>query len=164
MAYQYATQNMTDKMARASRTGLAISTKQSIEIANRIRGKQTTVAQKYLEEVISMDRPVKLTRFNWNAGHKPGIGPGRYPVTAAAEFLRLLKLTIANAAHKSLDTSRLRIFNVVAQRGPKSYKPSRTRGLKSKVTHLEIVLEEFHPKKAASKNASAKTAKSAAKQ
>jgi large subunit ribosomal protein L22 len=141
--YKYATQNMTEKMAKAVKTSMSISTKQAVEIAKWIKGRSPASALQLLEGVVQKKTAVPFTRFNWNMGHKPGgIGPGRYPVKAAQEFISLVKLVVANAADIGLDTDSLIIFNVVAHKGGKQYKPSRIRGQKAKRTHVEIVVEE----------------------
>jgi large subunit ribosomal protein L22 len=142
MVYKYATQNTTEKMARAVRTSMAISTKQSVELAAYLKGRYTTDALAFLSKLQAKEVALPFKRFNWNMGHKPGIGPGRYPEKTAAEFESLLKQVIANAVNRSLDEKNLKIFNIVAHKGSKTYKYSRVRGLKAKVTHVEIVVVE----------------------
>lgn len=133
---------MTDKMARAVGTSLPISTKQSVELAAYLKGRYTTDALAFLESVKEYKSAVPFKRFNWNMGHKPGIGPGRYPQKTAEAFTKLIKQVIANAVNKSLDEKNLKIFSFVAQKGSKTYKYSRVRGLKTKITHVEIVVVE----------------------
>jgi large subunit ribosomal protein L22 len=160
--YKYATQNMTDKMAKAVKTSVAISTKQSVEIAKWLKGRTPAAALKLLSNVVEQKQAVPFTRFNWNMGHKPGIGPGRFPKKAAAEFISLVKLAVANATDKGLDTDSLVIFNIVAQKGGKQYKPNRIRGQKAKRTHIELVVEEKIAK--ASKKAGAKSSQAKPKE
>jgi len=161
MTYKYATQNMTEKMAKAVRTSLAVSTKQSVEISKFIKGRTPANAIALLESVLTQKTAVPYTRFNWDIGHKKGIGPGRYPQKASTEFISLIKLAVANATDIGLNVNKLRIFNVVSQKGAKKYRHGRHRGQKAKHTHLEIVLVEAEPvakpaKKAVSKTESAK--------
>ncbi len=147
MAYRYATQNMTENMVKAVRLSMQISTKVSVEIGSRIKGKSPAEAIKMLESVVEMKRPMPYSRFNWNVGHKPGhTGPGRYPVAASTAFIALIKSVVANAVNQSLDEKKLIIVSVVAQKGAKTYKYSRVRGLKAKNTHVEIVVQQVEPK------------------
>ena len=137
---------MTDKMAKAVRTSLAVSTKQSVEIGKFIKGRSPQQAIVLLEGVTEQTVAVPYTRFNWNTGHKKGIGPGRYPQKAATEFISLIKLAIANATDIGLNVENLRIYSMVAQKASKSYRHGRHRGQKAKHTHLELVLEQVEPK------------------
>ncbi len=144
--YKYATQNITEKMAKACMKSQAISTKQSVEIAKWLKGKRVAEAVTLLEGVIEKKVAVPFTRFNWDVGHKPGIGPGRYPQKAAKQFIALLKLAKANAIDQSLDGDNLVVFNIVAQKAAKQFKPSRVRGQKAKSTHIEAVVMEVEAK------------------
>lgn len=140
MAYHYATQDI--KGAKAVMTNTPISTKKSIEIANRIRGRQTTFAKRMLEDAIAMVRPIKYTRFTDDLGHKPGMGPGRYPIKTAKAFLALVKSVEANAANLGMNTSALKISAVVVQQGAKRPRYGRHRGRMAKNTHVEIAVVE----------------------
>ncbi|MBU1204931.1 MAG: 50S ribosomal protein L22 [Nanoarchaeota archaeon] len=134
---------------RAKAVGLlmSISTKQSIEICNLIRRKNLQKAKKILNEVIDMKKPVPFKRFTEGAGHKHGIGPGKYPVKACREILNLVNLVEANAQHKGLDTSSLEIIHICAKKGPKSWHYGRQSRIAMKRTHVEIVVEEKEFKK-----------------
>ena len=126
---------------------MPISTKQSIEICNLIRGKNLQKAKKILSEAKDMKRPIPFRRFTEGAGHKHGIGPGKYPVKACSEILRLVSLVEANAQHKGLDTSSLEIIHICANKGPKSWHYGRQSRIKMKRSHIEIVVEEKEAKK-----------------
>ncbi len=129
-------------MARVVGRDLSISKKQSVEICKWIKHRQLKQAKQLLTEVIAMKRAVPYTRFNWNVGHRPGMGPGRYPVKSAKEFLALLKSAEANAQVKGLNTGNLVIVHCNAQKASTPYHYGRQRGTKMKRTHLEIVLQE----------------------
>ena len=77
---------------RASAVGLLmpISTKQGIEICSIISGKNLQKAKKILNEAKDMKKPIPFRRFTEGAGHKHGIGPGKYPVKACSEILKLI--------------------------------------------------------------------------
>ena len=133
-------------MARAVGRDLSISKKQSVEICNHIRHKSTSQAKKILEDAIALRKAIPFTRFNWNVGHRSGMGPGRYPQKAATEILALIKSAEANAQVKGLNTGNLSIVHINAQKAPTPHHYGRQRGTKMKRTHIEVVLQEL-PKK-----------------
>jgi len=144
--YKYSV-TINEHRARAVGLLMPISTKQSIEICRLIRGKNIQKAKKILNEAKDMKKPIPYTRFTEGAGHKHGIGPGKYPVKACNEILRLVNLVEANAQHKGLDTSSLEIIHICAKKGPKSWHYGRQSRIAMKRTHVEIVVEEKEIKK-----------------
>lgn len=156
--YKYSA-TVNEHRARAVGLLLPISTKKSIEICNFIRGKNIQKAKEILNNVIDMKKPVPFKRFTGGAGHKHGIGPGKYPVKACKEILSLVKLVEANAQHKGLDTSSLEIIHICAKKGPKSWHYGRKRRIAMKRTYIEIVVEEKEVKKETKKTETKKPAK-----
>jgi len=152
--YNYSVR-INEHRARAVGLLLPISTKQSIEICKFIRGKKVHRAIDMLNEVIDMKNPVPFNQFTNGAGHKHGIGPGKYPIKACKEILKLIKLVEANAQHKGLDTSGLEIIHICAKKGPKSWHYGRQSRIAMKRTHVEIVVEEKETKKKEVKEKSA---------
>ncbi len=143
MALKYAFSNYNKElMARAVGRDLSISKKQSVEICKWIRNKQLSRAKKMLEDAIAMKVAVPFTRFNWNVGHRPGMGPGRYPIKSCTEILALLKSAEANAQTKGLNTGNLHIVHCNAQKAPSPAHYGRQRGTHMKRTHIELVLQE----------------------
>lgn len=123
---------------------LSISTKQSIEIANFIRGKNIQKAKNELQKVIEKKLAIPFTRFNRDMGHKKGnIAAGRYPQNAAKEFLNLLKGVEANAQNKGLSTSNLVIATIIPNKASRPWHYGRRRRIKMKRTHIEIIAEEI---------------------
>lgn len=146
MTYKYATQNIGENTAKACMTSQSISTKVSVETAKWLKGRTTKKALALLEGIKAKTVAVPFTRFNWDVGHKTGIGPGRYPQKVAEGFTKLIKAVEANAENKGLDTDNLVIVSLLAQRGTKTYRYGRIRGRKAKVTHIEVVAEVQEPK------------------
>ncbi len=140
MGYSYH-QYDPERMARATRRGESISFKQSVELAKKLRGMRSDRAERYLEAVIAKKAAVPFTRFTNGAGHKRGIGPGKYPLKTATAFLQLLKQALANAENKALG-SPLQLVNVVANEANGQIRSGRKRGRQSKSTHIEMVLAE----------------------
>ena len=67
--------------AKASGRNIGISRKDSVEVANFIRGKMVSKAKILLEGVIAKDVVVPYRRYNRDRGHKRGkVAAGRYPV------------------------------------------------------------------------------------
>jgi large subunit ribosomal protein L22 len=152
MTYKYATQDLNEKMAKAVKVGAQASFKQSVEMASWLRGRSTTDALHLLSQVQVMNIAVPARRFNRHLGHKPGIGPGRYFLKTATLFAELINAVVKNAENQSLDTKNLVIHSIVVNRGAKSFKYSRIRGLKAKNTHIELVVTEKAAKKVIKKD------------
>lgn len=133
-------------MVRAVGRDMSISKKQSVEICKWICRRPLQKAKKILEETIALKRAIPFTRFNWNVGHRAGMGPGRYPQKAAREILAVLKSAEANAQVKGLNTGNLQIIHINAQKASTPLHYGRQRGTHMKRTHVEIVLQEQAPK------------------
>ncbi len=126
---------------------LGISSKLSIEIANLIRGMDVKKAKKRLEEIISMRIALPLTRFNNDVGHKPKMGPGRYPLKASTQIFKLIESAESNARDKGLNINDLYIFHISANRSAQQWKYGRQRRRKAKKTKVQVVLKEKESKK-----------------
>ncbi len=131
-----------ETMARTMGRSLPISTRHAIEISNYIRGKNVQKMKTFLEDVIKKKRVVPFTRFNKGVGHKKGMGPGRYPLKASTEILRLLKSAEANAQFKALNAANLIIGHINANRGSNTWHYGRQRRRKMKRTNMDIILVE----------------------
>jgi len=128
--------------AKAVGVGMPVSYKQSYEVTKFIRGKPVQLAKKMLEDVIAMKRPVPMTRFHGDTGHKHGMAAGRFPVSTCEYILRLLKSAESNAQFKGLSTANLIIKRMAAQKGPTSWRYGRHKRRQAKCAHVEIVLAE----------------------
>jgi large subunit ribosomal protein L22 len=138
VTYSYAVQKSAE-MALALGHDLGISTKDSIEICSRIRGKKVGRAKVMLESAVNLETPIKYTRFSEGASHKPGMGMGKYPVKASRAILALVKSAEANAQIKGLGKD-LMVAHALAQKGAKSPKYGRHLRRSAKRTHVEIGL------------------------
>jgi len=132
----------TDKQAKAVGINLPISTKISREICQAIKGKDTKKAKKILDEAISMKKAIPYKKFNDDIGHKPGMGPGRFPLKAAAQIKKMVESAEANARFKGMNADNLEIQSILAQKGPKTPRYGRQSRRLAKRTHIEIVLRE----------------------
>ncbi len=134
----------TDKPhAKVFGRALKISTKESVEVARFIRGKQVGAAMQILERVIKLKQPVPYKRYMHNVGHRPKMGPGRYPVNVAKQFLILLNSVSKNALDLGLNEKVLVITHANAHKGHGAYHSGRSKpGQHMKVTHVEIVVTE----------------------
>lgn len=132
---------LKEKTAQAQGTDLSISVKDSIEISNRIRKLSFDKAVLMLEDAIKMKTPIKFTKFTNGAGHKTGMGSGKYPINASKEILRLLKSAKANANNKGLSDD-LFIENIVVNKASRPWRYGRHRGRKAKRTHIQLQLAE----------------------
>lgn len=140
---KYATPYDKKKMARAMGVALPISTKKTVELCNFIRGREVSKAVRLLEYVIDEKIAVPFRRYaKGGTGHKPGIGPGRYPKKVCLEVIKLLRQTEANARVLGLDTAGLVISSMVTKKGAQSFHFGRQRRIRMKRTHVEIVVTE----------------------
>ncbi len=147
--YGYIMQSYDPKtQAKAVSLSMPISTKKTVEMCLRIRGKELAKAQAYLRRVIALEQPVAYTRHNsGGAGHKPGMAVGRYPVKTAQFVLKLLEQVEANAENKGLNPKSLAITHIAAQFAGKSWHYGRQRRRRMKRTTVEVVVAEREAKK-----------------
>ena len=132
----------TEHMARAIGMSLPISFKQSVEICSFIKNKNVNDAKKILKNVVVEKSAIPFKRFDFDLGHKKGIGPGRYPEKASKKIIELIENVEANAQFKGLNTSNLTISHISAHRAGKSWHFGRKSRRRMKRTNVEIVVEE----------------------
>ncbi|MBU1201696.1 MAG: 50S ribosomal protein L22 [Nanoarchaeota archaeon] len=142
MTYKYSYQKSEENTARAVLLDAPISTKQSIEVCSKLRTKTVEYAKKFLEGVKKKEKAVKYTRFTEGAGHKKGIGPGKYPIKTAGYILKLVQSAESNATSKGLGSD-LKIVHLSAQRASTPWHQGRLRRRKMKRSHIELVVQEI---------------------
>lgn len=138
-------------MARAIGMALPISSKQSVEICNFIRNRNINEAKKMLQSVAEKKSAIPFRRYNWDLGHKKGVGPARYPEKASKEFIKLIETVESNAQFKGLNTSNLVIAHASAHKAGKSWHFGRKSRRRMKRTNVEIIVEETQKKTAGKK-------------
>lgn len=134
--------------AKALGRELDISPKASVEVCRAIRGMMVEDAAQFLEEVISLKRPVSYHRYTGQVGHRKGrkFGAGRYPKKTAKAILDVIKHAQHNAEYKGLDSDNMRIAHISSSRGMtvEGYIP-RAHGRSSPFNHertnIEVVLK-----------------------
>ena len=105
---------------------LPISTKQSVEVARFIRGKNLMKTKIVLNEVLKKKIAVPYVRYNKDTPHRPGkIASGRYPQKTTMHFLRLLKSLEANAENKGLNVESLILEEVIANKAANQWRYGR---------------------------------------
>lgn len=129
-----------EKMARAFGSDLPISWKTATMVCNAIRNKPLENAKKLLNEVIEKKRAIPFTRYNFDRGHKKCIGPGRFPVKASREILRIIESAEANAHQKNI--SNLILKHVCVHRASKPWHYGRQRRRQMKRANVEVVLAQ----------------------
>ena len=131
-----------ENKARAYGRSLPISTKQSVEICNFLRGRTIEESKKLLEGVIEKKIAVPFKRFNKDMGHKRGkIASGRFPKNASEHILELIKSVEANAKNSGL-TAPFVIETMIPNKAARSWRYGRQRRRKNKRTHIEIIVKE----------------------
>lgn len=139
-----------EKTSKAMGRELHISPKDSAEICDSIRGKDLEKAKETLRGVINKEKPIPFRKHNKKKGHRKGIqkwDSGGYPEKAASEILKVIENAESNAEYKGLDTNKLRVKHIAAQKGreieemmPRAF--GRATQKNTKTTHIEVVLEE----------------------
>src|SRR3989338_5723287 len=156
---KYPFQEMKEQSAKALGKDLPISTKQSVEICNHIRNRQVTEARKILQDAMAEKKAIPIRRFNKDLGHKTGIGPGSYAPKASGFILKIIEEASANAQSKGLNTSKLNIVHISANRAALPWRFGRQRRIKAKRTHIAVVLEERTPVEKKKRNQTQSTPK-----
>lgn len=146
MSYNYAFKSDKDNVVRVVGKDLPLSRKVAIEMCAFIKGMPLTKAKNIMEKVMTQEIAVPFRRFTEGAGHKKGVGGGKYPFKAAQEFLKLFKLAEANAQNKGLSPS-LQIIHACAQQAPRPFHYGRKRRIKMKRVHVEIAVQEMEASK-----------------
>ncbi len=131
-----------EHQAKAVGKNMRVSYKETTEIGRFIKGDSVEKAENKLERVIEKELPVPMTKFNSDAGHKSGGGPGKYPVKAAEEMLEKLQSAVSNAENEGLNVDQLEVQNVISNQGPKMRTPKRHRGREIKTSHVTIIVGE----------------------
>lgn len=136
-------------MARAYGKEIDMSPKHAVEIARTIRGMTLEKAQKYLLKVVRMEKPVPFRKYG-SVGHRKGkIGPGRYPVKASRNMLKLLNEVAANAElHIDAEPDELRIIHLCTYKGvrvdaffPRAH--GRSSPKRREKVNVEVVVEKM---------------------
>jgi large subunit ribosomal protein L22 len=134
--------NQEFHFATAKSLNLPMSTKQSYEVANYLRGRNLQKAKMLLQQVLDKKTAVPYKRFNRDTGHKPGIAAGRYPEKVSKAFLMLLNSVEANAEDKGLDNEKLIISEIRSTQGSQQWHAGRQRRRRMKRTHIYVKVEE----------------------
>ncbi|MFH1439890.1 MAG: 50S ribosomal protein L22 [Candidatus Woesearchaeota archaeon] len=143
MTHKYAFNDYNKElMARAIGVSLSISTKQSVEVCNAVRGKPVARAKVILEDAINEVKAIPYRKFNKDIGHKPKIGPGRFPQKTCHAILNIINTAETNAQFKGLNTNGMIVRHICAHKASTPWHFGRQRGIKMKRTHIEVVLEE----------------------
>ena len=144
---RYSTDVDPDKAAKAYGYELHCSLKDSINLAHAIRGMKTEDARKYLEEIISMKRPLPAVFHNRKRAHQKGIGPGSFPQKAARYMLKTVINAENNAEYKGFDVENMKISHISAYggrilKGTMPRAQGRATDKNKKTTNIEIIIEE----------------------
>lgn len=121
---EYSNKLTGDNIARAKANELGCSPKHAVEIAHLVRNMMADDAVTYLEQVIELKRAVPFHRFKRNVSHQKslngkthGTASGRYPVKAAAEYIRLIRSAQKNAEYAGLAPEKMQIIHSSANKG-----------------------------------------------
>jgi len=134
------------KIAKGMGTGLNMSFKHSVAICDKLRQMMLTDAITLLESVVALEKTIPFKRFRKGIGHRKGEDKiAKYPKKASSEILKVLMGVEANADYKGLDTERLRLVHIQAQKGiaRKRVRPKgRWHTWKSQFVHIQAIAKE----------------------
>lgn len=124
--------------AKAVGKNLRVSWKHTTEVGRFVKGDSLDKAKEKLERVVEKDLAVPYTKFDSDAGHKSGIGAGRYPVKSAEKVLELIEDAESNAEDQGINTDNLELKNIITNQGPTFSR----RQEKLKSAHVKIIVGE----------------------
>ena len=160
-----------NRLATARATNVDMHVKHCFEICRHVKHMKAGEAVNFLNEVLKIDsdradirRKAAAVPFRLGSGNKKkrrsgpsmvghrkgGVGPGRYPVKASREIIKLIQSAMDNARHdyEDVDPEEMEITHIAAHRGQirRGWIP-RARGRATPKNHyrvnLEIFLEDF---------------------
>ena len=133
-------------LAQGGASNLSISHKHATEVLRFIKGMEVNKAIKRLERVIAHEEAVPFKRFNRKIGHRPGIGPGRYPEKTCSAIIEILKNAKNNALNKGLQEEKLVIKEGIVMMDISKRKRVRSKKGKytgsMKLTSIKVILNE----------------------
>lgn len=115
---------------------IPVSTKYSVNVGRWIRGDNVDKAIAKLEKVMKKKLPVPCPTYNDKIPHKPGIGPGRYPIKVAEYVIKTIELVKSNAKVKGLDVTKLIINDFIPNMAWS--KNNRSKYKRGRMTNLKI--------------------------
>ena len=155
------------RKAVARAKNLDVHVKHCFEVCRYVKGMPAGKAISHLEEVLLIDSDRKDIRAKARAipytlgsgnlrrkrsgpsmvGHRKGkMGPGRYPVKATREIIKLINSAMDNARHQfeDVDAEEMTISHIAAHRGQikRGFMP-RARGRATPKNHYRVNLEIF---------------------
>ena len=116
------------------------STKYCVNIGRFVRGKNIDSVIKYLDKVMHKKAVIPWRTHNDKVPHKRGMGPGKYPVKASREIIKLLESVKSNAKNKGMNEEQLIIKEFIPNR--MFSEESRSRYSRGKWTYLKIGVVE----------------------
>ena len=144
MLYSLNPQNES-KIAKSIGKDLDISFRKAVEVCNMVQGMKLVKAIEAMEAVVALQKPVPFKRFTGGTSHHPGAASSKYPKKAATETLKILKNALANAEYKGLDTDKLNVIHIQANKGPsrRRRKPKgRWKAWKTQYVVIQAIVKE----------------------
>lgn len=149
MELKYAFKTEDENIVKSIGRDINISFKHAVVICDSLRGMKLVDAISLLEGVIVLEKSIPFKRFNKGVSHRKGLGKNNiaaYPKKAAREILNVLRNLETNADYKGLDTERLKIISIQANKGiaRKRRKPKgRWQIWKSQFVSIQVIAKEI---------------------
>ena len=131
---------MSENTAVVNSNFVNASFKHAVEICNFIRGKKLDSSIKLLSMVEKKERAVPFKRYKRKVAHKPGTGPGRYPVKTCKAIREALESAAKNAEAKDMKREKLMVSVLEANRAVSARRSARFR--RGKLINLKVEVRE----------------------
>jgi large subunit ribosomal protein L22 len=133
------------RVAKAIGKDLDISFKKTVVVCDALRGMDLDEAITLLEGVVALEKPIHFRKYLKGVSQVSGEGIAKYPKKVANEALKVLKNAQSNADYKGLDTEKLEIICIQANKGPsrKRRKPKgRWKAWKTQYVSIQAIVKE----------------------
>lgn len=133
------------RVAKAIGKDLDVSFKKAVVVCDALRGMDLDDAITLLEGVVALEKPIPFKKYLKGVSQVSGVGIAKYPKKVATEILKVLKNVQTNADYKGLDTEKLEIIHIQANKGPsrKRRKPKgRWKAWKTQYVSIQAIVKE----------------------
>jgi len=138
--------------AKINAKGIPVSTKDAINAARFIRGKELKKAKARLNDIAKKKISLPHLKYKRSSSHKKGkVMAGSYPIKTIKEIIKLLDGVEANARSKGMVAPFI-VKHINADNGGLQWHYGRHRRHRRKNTNMKIILEEKKPEQKQERN------------
>jgi large subunit ribosomal protein L22 len=131
---------MSKETAVVNSTFVNASFKHAVEICSFIKGRKLDSSIALLKKVEAKKQAVPIRRYKRKVPHKPGMGPGKYPVKASKAIREALESAAKNAEAKDLKREKLVVSVLEVNRAMSARRSARFR--RGKIINIKVEVRE----------------------